>query len=126
MADTFANEKKKKQLGMAIGTASHRLRMDLLWAFIERSGARCHRCDQEMSRDTFSIDHKDNWLDSDAPLERFFDLDNIGFSHFSCNYSAARKPNKHSDEDLELLEPRHKAKILKNRKKYAKLREEND
>ena len=34
------------------------------------------------------------WLDSSTPLETFFDLDNITFSHNSCNISAARKPHR--------------------------------
>lgn len=120
MSGAAANNKKTKQLGMAIGTASHRLRMDLLWAFVCGADIVCHRCGEEMTRETFSIDHKDDWLDSDDPVERFFDLKNISFSHFSCNYRAARKPTKHSDEDLASLEPRHRAKILQSRRKYAR------
>ena len=37
-----------------------------------------------------SIDHKTPWLHSEDPRGLFFDIDNIAFSHKSCNYSAAR------------------------------------
>ncbi len=44
-----------------------------------------------MSRETFSIEHIVPWLDSDDPKGLFFDLNNIAFSHLSCNVGAARK-----------------------------------
>jgi len=47
-----------------------------------------------MSRDTFSIEHKIPWLDSSDPVGLYFDLNNISFSHHSCNVRAARRPNK--------------------------------
>lgn len=37
------------------------------------------------------IEHKIPWLDSDKPKELFFDLENIGFSHLSCNIKARRQ-----------------------------------
>lgn len=43
-----------------------------------------------MSRETFSIEHKIPWLDSEDPTGLFFNLDNISFSHKSCNYEAKR------------------------------------
>lgn len=46
-----------------------------------------------MDRDTFSIEHKEAWLDSEDPVGMYFDLDNISFSHHSCNVRAARRTN---------------------------------
>lgn len=79
---------------MDYGTASNRLLKDVLFSFIKRSGYRCYHCGGELSRETFSIEHKVPWLDSHAPAKLFFDLENISFSHRSCNTAAARRPNK--------------------------------
>ena len=38
--------------------------------------------------DEFSVEHKIPWLDSDDPIGLFFSLDNIAFSHHSCNSGA--------------------------------------
>lgn len=86
--------KKKIQLGMDPSTACHKLRMDILFNFVKISGKKCYRCNKELTRDTFSIDHIINWLNSEDPKGLFFNLDNITFSHKSCNYGAARRSNK--------------------------------
>ncbi len=86
------SSKKSEQLGMAYGTASNRLVKDLLYSFIVKTGQNaCHHCGKEMTRENFSIEHKTPWLDSPDPLGLFFDLENISFSHMSCNFGAARK-----------------------------------
>jgi len=98
-----ALDKKSAQLGMSAGTASNRLVKDLLWNFIVRCGdCNCCKCGQPMARDTFSIEHLDPWLDSLDPVSMFFDLENIGYSHLSCNIGSARKPNKLSPDELEV------------------------
>lgn len=84
--------KKKNQLGESHGTAQHRLLKDILWMLILETGkTRCFCCGQEMTRETFSIEHKTPWLDSSDPIKLFFDLDNISFSHFKCNVKSARR-----------------------------------
>ncbi len=85
-----------QQLGMDYGTASNRLIKDILFSFIKRSGLRCYHCDGELTRETFSIEHKVPWLDSKTPAKLFFDLENISFSHRSCNIAAARRPTSWS------------------------------
>ena len=88
-------KEKKRQLGMDAGTASNRLVKDLLWNFIVQSGeGYCHHCGEPMTRKTFSIEHIEPWLHSKDPRGLFFSIDNISFSHRSCNFSAARRPNK--------------------------------
>jgi len=83
------HHKRKKLLGMNPGTAAHRLRKMILWKFVVQTGVNiCYRCGKEItSIDELSIDHKRSWLLSETPLETFFDLDNIAFSHLSCNCS---------------------------------------
>lgn len=86
--------KKHSQLGMNPSTASGRLLKDLLFKFAKDAGHVCHQCGKELDRESFSIEHKTPWLDSEDPQKLFFDLDNIAFSHKSCNIAAARRPNK--------------------------------
>ena len=91
----MSKQEKKRQLGMDPSTASNRLVKDILWDYIVKCGDdHCHVCKNQLTRDDFSIEHKDPWLHSEDPLGLFFDIDNIAFSHKSCNYGAARKMNK--------------------------------
>lgn len=57
----------------------------------------CHQCGLKIENvDELSVEHKTPWLDSEDPVKNFFDLDNIAFSHLSCNSAAARrKPAQH-------------------------------
>lgn len=92
----MANEIKTAVLGMPIGTATARLRKSLLFDFARRLGLLgCYRCSKPIeSEDDFTIEHKTAWLRSDDPVENFFNLDNIAFSHPFCNMAAASRPNK--------------------------------
>lgn len=84
--------KKKAQLGMDAATASNRLVKDVMFSMVEKSGENhCFHCGEPMTRQNFSIEHKEAWLDSDDPVAKFFDLENVGFSHILCNIGAARK-----------------------------------
>lgn len=85
-------DKKQEQLGMNPGTASNRLVKDLLYSMLQDK--KCYLCKEHMERENFSIEHKIPWLDSEDPIGLFFDLDNIAFSHRSCNSSRGRRPNK--------------------------------
>lgn len=76
-------------------TASNRLVKDLLFKFAIESGHKCFQCGEDLCRDTFSIEHKEPWLDAENPLELYFDLNNIAFSHKVCNFSASRKSLSH-------------------------------
>jgi DNA phosphorothioation-dependent restriction protein DptG len=91
-----SNHKKALQLGEPIGTASHKLRKLILFSLIVELGRnKCFQCQEEIKEvSTLSIEHKEPWLDSESPKEKFFDLENIAFSHISCNIGAARKPTK--------------------------------
>lgn len=86
------SDKKKEQLGMNPSTASGRLVKDILWNLIVKTKQDfCCKCNKLMTRETFSIEHVKPWLDSDNPVELYFDLNNISFSHLSCNIADARK-----------------------------------
>jgi len=87
-------DKKKRQLGMNPSTASHRLIKDIMWDLIQKTNQdTCCKCDEIMTRENFSIEHVIPWLDSEDPIGLFFDLNNIRFSHLSCNVGARRQTN---------------------------------
>lgn len=90
---TKNNDTKSKQLGMPIGTASGILRKAIMFDLVKRLGENiCFQCGEEIENvDEFSIEHKEAWLHSKNPIELFFSLDNIAFSHISCNVRVARK-----------------------------------
>lgn len=82
--------KKRKQLGLAIGTASHRLRKLVLFHLVRETGRnRCHRCSRIIeSADDLTLDHKKAWLDESVSL--FWDIENIAFAHARCNSISRR------------------------------------
>lgn len=81
------NKEKSKQLGMPFGTANNRLRKKIMFYLAQKCGMdKCHRCGQQIEDVTqFSIEHKVPWLHSDNPGDLFFGMENISFSHLSCN-----------------------------------------
>lgn len=96
--------KKVAQLGQPFGTASGRLRKMVLFSLLQEvSRDVCHQCSRKIeAAEHLSIEHKEPWLDSENPVEKFFALSNIAFSHLSCNIGAARQPNRRvfaSDEE---------------------------
>lgn len=92
-------DKKQNLLGMNPSTASHRLVKDLLWKLIvETHRDTCHQCGKSMTRETFSIEHIKPWMLSENPVESYFDLENISFSHMSCNYAAATRPKVYTNK----------------------------
>lgn len=87
------NTKKFEQLGMPYGTACNRLRKMVLFNLLIKHGENmCYRCGRSIEDvKDLSIEHKKHWLDRDVAL--FWDLDNIAFSHLSCN-SKHKRPMK--------------------------------
>lgn len=74
-------------------TASNRLRKLIIWNFVTKYGEdTCFQCGEKItSIDDLSIEHKVPWMYSGREQELYFDLDNVTFSHISCNKGAARK-----------------------------------
>jgi len=87
-----SNAEKSRQLGMPHGTASARLRKKIMFELMKKCGMdNCYQCGDKIENiDNLSIEHKEPWLHSTNPVERFFDIDNIAFSHLKCNVNAAR------------------------------------
>lgn len=104
------NKKKAEQLGMSPGTAAGRLRKNIMFHLLVKLGEnRCHQCGDEIEElRQLSIEHKVPWLDSEEPVRLFFDLDNVAFSHLSCNAGTARQPNKKYDTRSEQIAAKRK------------------
>jgi hypothetical protein len=81
----MSNERKSATLGMPHGTATHRLRKNILFHFLVRLNENsCFKCGQTITTaDEMSIEHKLPWEGRSAEL--FWDLNNIAFSHSYCN-----------------------------------------
>ena len=82
------NKNKTTQLGMSYGKASHLLRKQILFSYIQKAGDdNCFRCGNKiLTVQELSLDHKEAWLHKDDSL--FWDPGNIAFSHLSCNSRA--------------------------------------
>ena len=91
----MANSLKKRsdQLGINYSTATARLRKKVLLALLVKYGDNiCYRCETPIQNEQdLSMEHKVPWLDDSNDL--FWSLDNIAFSHLSCNSTGARKTN---------------------------------
>lgn len=88
-----STEKKSRQLKTSFGAASNKLRKAIMFHLVQKYRINiCHRCGEKIqSEDSLSIEHKIPWLDSTDPVGLFFEMENIAFSHLSCNVSHARK-----------------------------------
>ena len=79
------NTIKAEQLGMSGGKANAILRKSILFKYVQLAGHdSCFVCHTPIeSADEMSIEHKLPWQNRD--VARFWDLDNISFSHRRCN-----------------------------------------
>lgn len=85
------NKKKKEILGEDAGTASNKLKKKIMFHLIKKLNENiCFQCGKEIADEKeLSIEHKIPWLDKGKDL--FYDINNIAFSHLSCNIKASRK-----------------------------------
>lgn len=76
---------------MHYSTAAARLDRKILFWLVRQAGLdTCHQCGKKIERvEDLSTEHKVAWLDVDPAL--YWDLENIAFSHKSCNFAAGRK-----------------------------------
>lgn len=80
------DEKANNQLRQNRRTASHKLNRKIMFSLLAETGRHtCVRCEGDLNEDTFSIDHMENWLDSQDPRGLFFDIKNVDFSCKICN-----------------------------------------
>lgn len=79
-------------LGISYSTACNQLRKNLLFDLAGRLNLLvCYRCNESiLAPRELSIDHKKAWLEFESS-DLFWDLDNLAFSHLSCNSGASRR-----------------------------------
>ena len=105
----------------ALGECIHRARRKLvnsliLKAFTHDDGnVYCVRCGEAIEGE-FHIDHIDAWQFSDAPKQKYFDVENIGLSHPLCNSLARRNHRKFTPEQAAIRNA--VANRVKNQKQY--------
>lgn len=96
------HRKRTEKLGRCFSSAYRQLTRDIMFDLIVRANQNiCFRCGHQMDRDNYSIEHKDPWLNSDSPVEKFFDLSNISFSHIACNAGEMHKRLRLTPEQKE-------------------------
>ncbi len=93
----YTKARESEFIGMPFQTANHRLRASILFSLVVRCGDDiCFRCGEKITNPKdLSVEHKKEWMGESVAL--FWDLDNIAFSHRSCNvnrHCLARKKRK--------------------------------
>ena len=86
-------KKKNDALGMNFCTATNRLKKQLLFSLVKKLEMDyCFQCGAQIEDiRQLSVEHKIPWLSSDNPKELFWDLENLAFSHLSCNSAASSR-----------------------------------
>lgn len=90
------NAIKADLLGMPFGTANGKLRKKLLFHLAGKLAMlECFRCHESIeSIEDFSIEHTESWQYAKDPIETFFDVEKIAFSHIDCNVRASQRVTK--------------------------------
>ncbi|MBU2007474.1 MAG: hypothetical protein KKF08_19055 [Gammaproteobacteria bacterium] len=90
---TTTTKKKLDQLCIHPATAANQLKKIILFDLLKQLNKnQCFQCNKSIDTvNELSIEHKIPYLDSSNPVELFFDLNNIAFSHLICNIGAARQ-----------------------------------
>lgn len=85
------------------GASSYKLYRTIMMHLAERLGlCLCFRCGKKIEKlREFSVEHKIPWVGHPDAATVFMDVNNIAFSHLSCNSRAQRKPNKVFASELE-------------------------
>jgi hypothetical protein len=86
----MGSDKKSEALGMSYGKAANILRKNIIFHLMQKCREdKCFRCGKPISNiEDMSIEHKISWMKSNNPIDNFFSMDNIAFSHLNCNISA--------------------------------------
>ena len=113
---TKSSEKKKEVLGESYGKASAKLKKSVMLMLVQKcSMDTCYRCGEKiLTVDEFSIDHKEDWLNSENPTALFYDLENISFSHLNCNVLSSNR-----------CQPRT-SKVGESGEKYIRIRKDKN
>ena len=123
------SRKKSAKLRMPYNNARRILLKSILFDLIKKLNLDiCYRCNQKIEIiEELSIEHKEAWLNSDNPIEKFFDLNNIAFSHLRCNKREILNPKhgthscyNHRHCRCQKCTIAHRKMIMNNRKKNGR------
>lgn len=94
------SKKKSDLLGENFSTASSKLKKLIMFDLIQKLELdTCYRCSLKIENvETLSVEHTVSWQSADDPVQSFYDLDKIAFSHLKCNISAERVKTHPSPE----------------------------
>lgn len=97
----MANDKKNAALGINVSTAQAQLKKNIMFKLMQQLELDvCFQCQAKIETvEVLSVEHKEPWLSAPDPKASFFDLNNIAFSHLSCNIGAASHPTRLTDEE---------------------------
>lgn len=97
-----SNKRKSEFLGLSYSTASNRLKKQIMLMLLQRLNADvCFKCGEVIETPKeLSVEHMEPWLERENGVEKFWDLDNIAFSHLSCNV-----PHDRNKESLRRIGP---------------------
>lgn len=116
----------KTQLGVSKSTAFARLRKLIMFHLVINCGLeKCCVCKNEiLNVGELSVEHKKSWYLSENPVESFFDLNNISFSHLNCNVSTRESyrtgPMSLEEELKRALKSKTGMKCVSYKKGYKK------
>jgi len=88
-----STDKKREILKESYGKANAKLKKSIMFMLAQKCGMdTCYRCGKRiLTVGEFSVDHMEDWLNSDNPSELFYNLENISFSHLPCNVLASNR-----------------------------------
>lgn len=120
------SEKKTALLGENFSTANGKLRKLILFDLVKQLGKdSCFRCTLKIDNvNELSIEHTENWQSADNPVDVFYDVKKIAFSHLSCNASAATKTCQKYNTRQEQRREAFKRYYAKNSEKFLERKRE--
>jgi hypothetical protein len=99
------SDRNLEKLGMHKSSAQRKLGKILLFEYIKKADENiCWQCGDSIGTfDEFSVEHKESWSCAEDPKKAYFDLENIAFSHLSCNVQKIRNsPHKRKQTALDI------------------------
>lgn len=79
--------KFRSLFGLSGGAARHRLRSKIIYEFfLLRDSNKCHRCNEPVIFEEYSIDHSESFWESTDPVKAFYNVSECYMSHLKCNF----------------------------------------
>ena len=99
------SDRNLEKLGMHKSSAQRKLNKILLFEYVKKADENiCWQCGDRITKfDEFSVEHKESWSCAEEPKKAYFDIENIAFSHLSCNVQKIRNsPHKRKQTALDI------------------------